>query len=322
MRHRTFGRLGWQVGEVGYGMWGMGEWTGSNDKESMASLQLAVSKDVSFFDTAQSYGDGHSEQMLGILLAGHRGKRIFVATKVPPKNREWPSRPGVPFGEVFARAYVREYVDISRSNLGVDTIDLLQLHVWDDNWLASGELKQTIAELKREGSIRAFGLSLNRREPWNGIAAVRSGLVDSVQVVYNVFDQSAEDELFPACRENNVAVVARCPFDEGSLIGNLTLRSTWPAGDWRSGYFGPKNLAQSVARADALKPLLPAGMSLAEMALRFILSNPDVCGVIPGMRTVAHVESNTAASDAGPLSPELIAKLRAHRWNRQTPRRS
>ena len=183
--------------------------------------------------------------------AGHRGKRIFVATKVPPKNREWPSRPGVPFGEVFPRAYVREYVDISRSNLGGDTIDLLQLHVWDDNWLASGELKQTIAELKREVSIRAFGLSLNRREPWNGIAAVRSGLVDSVQVVYNVFDQSAEDELFPACRENNVAVVARCPFDEGSLIGNLTLRSTWPAGDWRSGYFGPNKCSRPSRHASS-----------------------------------------------------------------------
>jgi len=316
MRYRTFGRLGWQVSEVGYGMWGMGGWTGSDDKESIASLELAVSKGVNFFDTAQAYGDGRSEQLLARIVGGHRGKRIFTATKVPPRNRRWPSSPDVPLGQVFPRAYVRDYVDISRSNLGVDTIDLLQLHVWEDDWLASGELQQTVAELKREGSIRAFGLSLNRWQPSNGVRAVRWGFVDSVQVIYNIFDQAPEDELFPACRENGVAVIARVPFDEGSLTGNLTLRSTWPDGDWRNTYFVPENLVQSVAHADALKPLLPAGMSLAEMALRFILSNRDVSTVIPGMRRARNVEENAAAGDAGPLSPELLAKLRAYRWDR------
>jgi aryl-alcohol dehydrogenase-like predicted oxidoreductase len=317
MRYRTFGRLGWQVGEVGYGMWGMGGWSGSDDKESMASLELAVARGANFFDTAQAYGDGHSEQLLGMLVAGNSGKRVFAATKVPPKNGLWPSRRGAPLVEVFPRAYVRRYVDISRSNLGVDTIDLLQLHVWEDDWLDSGELSQTVAELKREGAIRAFGISLNRWEPWNGVRAVRSGLVDSVQVIYNVFDQAPEDELFPACREKGVAVIARVPFDEGSLIGNLTARSTWPDGDWRGTYFVPENLEASVARADALKPLLPAGVTMAELALRFILSNPDVSTVIPGMRKAGNVEANTAASEAGPLSPELIARLRAHRWDRE-----
>jgi aryl-alcohol dehydrogenase-like predicted oxidoreductase len=316
MRHRAFGRTGWQVGEVGYGMWGMGSWSGAEDKESVASLELAVSKGVNFFDTAQAYGDGRSEQLLSRIAADQRGKRIFTATKVPPKNRQWPSRRGVPLGQVFPRAYVRQCVDVSRSNLGVDTIDLLQLHVWEDDWLGSGELSQTVAELKREGSIRAFGISLNRWEPWNGIAAVRSGLVDSVQVIYNIFDQAPEDELFPACRENNVAVIARVPFDEGSLIGDLTLRSTWPEDDWRSTYFVPENLTESVAHADALKPIVPAGMTMAELALRFILSNPDVSTVIPGMRKARNVESNTAAGEAGPLPPELIARLRGHRWDR------
>lgn len=317
MRFRTFGRLGWHVSEVGYGMWGMGDWSGSDDRESMASLELAVARGVTFFDTAQAYGDGHSEQLLSILLAGHRDKRVLAATKVPPKNRRWPSSRGVPLGQVFPRSYVREYVDLSRSNLRVDTIDLLQLHVWEDDWLASGELQQTVAELKREGSIRGFGISLNRWEPWNGIKAVRSGLVDSVQVIYNVFDQAPEDELLPACRENKVAVIARVPFDEGSLVGSLTLRTTWPEGDWRRTYFVPENLAASVARADALKALVPAGMTMAEMALRFILSNPDVTTVIPGMRKANNVQANTAASDAGPLSPALIARLRAHRWDRK-----
>jgi aryl-alcohol dehydrogenase-like predicted oxidoreductase len=312
-----FGRLGWQVGELGYGMWGMGEWTGSNDKASMAALELAVARGVSFYDTAQSYGDGHSEQLLAIILAGNRGKRIFSTTKVPPKNRLWPSRRGIPLAEVFPRAHVRQYVDISRSNLGVDTIDLLQLHVWEDDWLTSGELLQTVAELKREGSIRAFGISLNRWEPWNGVRAVRSGLVDAVQVIYNIFEQAPEDELFPACRENKVAVIARVPFDEGSLIGDLTRESTWPEGDWRNSYFVPENLEASVKHVNALKPLLPAGVTMAELALRFILSNPDVSTVIPGMRSTSHVEANVAASDAGPLSPELLARLRAHRWDRK-----
>jgi len=317
VRNRTFGRVGWQVGEVGFGMWGMGGWTGSEDKESMSSLELAGSRGVNFFDTAQAYGDGHSEQLLGIHLAGTRGKRVFAATKVPPKNRQWPSRRGVPLAAVFPRAYVRQYVDISRSNLGTDTIDLLQLHVWEDDWLESGELSQTVAELKREGSIRAFGISINRWEPWNGVRAVKSGLVDSVQVIYNIFDQAPEDELFPACREHGVAVIARVPFDEGSLIGNLTVDTTWPEGDWRGTYFVPENLEASVAHADALKPLVPDGMTMAEMALRFILSNPDVSTVIPGMRKASHVEANTAAGDAGPLSPELISGLRAHRWDRK-----
>jgi aryl-alcohol dehydrogenase-like predicted oxidoreductase len=317
MRYRTFGRTGWQVGEVGYGMWRMGGWSGSDDKQSIASLDLAVSKGVSFFDTAQAYGDGHSEQLLARIVAGHSDQRIFTATKVPPKTRQWPSHPDLPLGQVFPRAYVRDYVDISRSNLGVDTIDLLQLHVWEDAWLTSGELQQTVAELKREGSIRAFGISLNDWEPWNGVRAVRSGLVDSVQVIYNIFDQAPEDELFPACHEYRVAVIARVPLDRGSLIGNLTLQSTWPEGDFRSTYFAPANLAQTLARVGALRPLVPAGMTMAQMALSFILSNPDVSTVIPGMRKAGNVEENTAVSDAGPLPAALLSELRKHRWDRK-----
>jgi len=316
MRYRTFERTGWRVSELGYGMWGMGGWSGSDDRESFASLELALSRGVNFFDTAQAYGDGHSEQLLGMLHQRHAAQRLFAATKVPPKNRKWPSRRGIALRDVFPRAYLRQYVDISRGNLGVDTIDLLQLHVWEDDWLASGELQQTITELKRDGSIRAFGISLNRWEPWNGVKAVRSGLVDAVQVIYNIFDQAPEDELFPACRENGVAVIARVPFDEGTLTGTLTLDTTWPEGDWRASYFVPENLQASVERADALRPLVPAGCSMADMALRFILSNPDVTTVIPGMRRAANVESNVAAAAAGPLPPELIAQLRHHRWDR------
>jgi aryl-alcohol dehydrogenase-like predicted oxidoreductase len=317
MRYRTFGRTGWRVGEVGYGMWGMGGWTGSDDIQSRASLEAAVARGVNFLDTAQAYGDGHSELLLGRLMASRPDKRLYAATKVPPNNRQWPSRRGVPLAEVFPRDYLRRFVDISCGNLGVETISLLQLHVWEDDWLADGDLQRTVAELKKEGSIRAFGISLNRWEPWNGVKAVESGLVDAVQVIYNIFDQAPEDELFPTCRANGVGVIARVPFDEGSLTGSLTLESKWPADDWRSTYFVSENLISSVARADALKPLVPPGMTMAEMALRFILSNPDVGTVIPGMRKTENVEANTAVSDAGPLPPELLATLRKHRWDRR-----
>jgi aryl-alcohol dehydrogenase-like predicted oxidoreductase len=165
--------------------------------------------------------------------------------------------------------------------------------------------------------LRAVGISINRWEPWNGVRTVKSGLVDSVQVIYNIFDQNPEDELFPACREMDVAVIARVPFDEGSLTGTLTKESKWPEGDWRNTYFVPQNLIPSVERADALKPLVPAGMTMPETALRFILDNPTVSTIIPGMRKLKHVESNIEASDAGPLPEELHAKLREHRWERQ-----
>ena len=317
MRYRTFGRTGWRVGEVGYGMWGMGGWTGSDDIQSRISLEGAVARGVNFFDTAQAYGDGHSELLLGRLMAARADKRLYAATKVPPKNRQWPSLRGVPLAEVFPRDYIRRYVEISRANLGLETIGLLQLHVWEDDWLANGDLQRTVAELKKEGSIRAFGISLNRWEPWNGVKAVQSGLVDAVQVIYNIFDQAPEDELFPACREHGVAVIARVPFDEGSLTGSLTVETKWSPEDWRSTYFVPENLVESVAHADALKPLIPPGMTMADMALRFILSNADVSTVIPGMRKTENVEANTAVSDGNPLPSDLLSELRKHRWDRR-----
>jgi len=317
MKYRRFGRTGWDVSEIGYGMWGMAGWSGSDDAESLASLDRAVELGCNFFDTAFAYGDGHSEQLLGKVLRKHRDKKLYAASKIPPKNRKWPSRRDFKLDDCFPPEYIAEFVETSLRNVGVETLDLIQFHTWEDSWLDDERLPRVIENLRASGKVRAVGISINRWEPFNGVRAARSGVIDSVQVIYNIFDQNPEDELFPACRENKVAVIARVPFDEGSLIGNLTLRTTWPEGDWRSTYFVPKNLAASVARADALKPLAPAGMTMAEMALRFILSNPDVSTVIPGMRKADNVQANTAASDAGPLSPALIARLRAHRWDRK-----
>jgi aryl-alcohol dehydrogenase-like predicted oxidoreductase len=324
MRYRKFGRTGWNVSEIGYGMWGMAGWTGSDDKESLDALQRAVDLGCNFFDTAWAYGEGHSEELLGKILRANKSKtnvggpdkKLYAATKIPPKNRRWPARPEYSLDDSYPPDYILEYVDKSLKNIGTDTLDLIQFHTWEDVWLDDERLARAIEKLRGSGKVRAVGISQNRWEPANGIRAVRAGLVDAVQIVYNIFDQNPEDQLFPACREKNVAVIARVPFDEGSLTGTLTLDSKWPASDWRSTYFVPENLKASVARADALKPLVPAGSTLPEMALRFILNNPDVSTIIPGMRKIRNVEANLAASDKGPLPAPLHAKLRPHRWDR------
>ena len=317
MKYRRFGRTGWMVSEIGYGMWGMASWMGSNDEESLQSLQRAVDWGCNFFDTAWAYGRGHSENLLGQIVRANREKQLYLATKIPPKNFRWPSRREYKLDDCFPPDHIEEYVHRSLKNAGVEHFDLMQFHVWEDLWLADDRWSKKMEELRRQGLFRAVGISLNRWEPWNGVQAVRSGLIDAVQVVYNIFDQNPEDELFPACQENDVAVIARVPFDEGTLTGTLTMDTTWPKGDWRSTYFVPENLHPSVERAEALKQLLPPGMTLPEMALRFILNNPTVSTVIPGMRQLAHVEANLAASDAGPLPADLHAQLRKHRWERQ-----
>jgi aryl-alcohol dehydrogenase-like predicted oxidoreductase len=324
MNYRRFGRIGWNVSEIGYGMWGMAGWSGSADTESLESLERSVDLGCNFFDTAWAYGDGHSEQLLGKTLRANKGnaaaggpdKKLYVATKIPPTNRRWPSRREFSLDDCYPPDYIVEYVEKSLSNVGVETLDLIQFHTWEDGWLDDERLPRAIETLRSSGKVRAVGISLNRWEPWNGIRAVRAGLVDAVQVIYNVFDQNPEDELFPACREKDVAVIARVPFDEGSLSGTLTLESTWQKGDWRNTYFVAENLKSSVAHAEALKPLLQDGMSMPEMALRFILNNKDVSTIIPGMRKTHHVESNLSASAKGPLSPALQGELRKHRWMR------
>jgi aryl-alcohol dehydrogenase-like predicted oxidoreductase len=320
MKYRRFGRTGWMVSDVGYGMWGMGSWSGSNDAESLLSLQRSVELGCNFFDTAWAYSEGHSERLLGQLIRQNPGVRLYTATKIPPKNRRWPSRREFTLDECFPPDYIEEYVQLSLKNLGTGTIDLIQFHTWEDAWLSDQRWARKLDDLRRQGLIQAVGISLNRWEQWNGVKTVLSGLVDAVQVIYNIFDQNPEDELFPACRETDAAIIARVPFDEGSLTGTLTLDSRWPRGDWRNSYFVPENLKASVERAERIKPLLPPGMSLPDMAMRFILSNPDVSTIIPGMRKPHHVESNLACSDAGPLPAGLVSELRGHRWER-TPTR-
>jgi aryl-alcohol dehydrogenase-like predicted oxidoreductase len=317
MQYRKFGRTDWTVSDIGYGLWGMSGWSGSDDQQSEASLQLAADSGCSFFDSAWGYGAGKSDQFLGALLARNPDKRLYAASKIPPANFKWPALPSHSYDEVFPPDHVFRYADQIRKGLGRASIDLLQFHVWQDHWADEPDFRNTVEKLKRDGVIRAFGLSLNRWEPENGIKGIRTGLVDAVQVIYNIFDQAPEDELFPVCRERNIAVIARVPLDEGSLGGNFTLETRFPEGDWRARYFTLENLIPTIERVERLKRIVPAGMTLPEMAIRFVLSNPVVSTTIVGMRSPENVKSNTGYSDKGPLPADLIAELRKHRWDRK-----
>lgn len=317
MRYRALGRTGFEVSDIACGLWGMSGWSGSDDAESLRALQLAVDLGCNFFDTAWAYGEGKSDGFLGKTLAANPGKRLYAASKIPPKNRKWPARPTYSYNDVFPARHVLKNADKIRRALGVDTIDLLQFHVWDDSWTDHTDFRSTVETLKRDKVVHAFGLSLNRWEPANGIRAVRTGLVDAVQVIYNIFDQNPEDELFPVCRELNIGVIARVPLDEGSLGGKMTRETAFPDGDWRKGYFNPENLRETMDRVDRLRADLPANLPLPEAALRFILAHPAVSTIIAGMRKDAHVRGNLALSDAGGLDAAVIERLRRHRWERK-----
>jgi aryl-alcohol dehydrogenase-like predicted oxidoreductase len=310
------GRLSWPVSALGYGMWGLANWSGTDRDSVDAALEEAVAAGVTFFDTAWGYGRGASERILGQLVRAHPGRRLFTATKLPPKNLQWPSRREYTLDDCFPPDHIREYAEKSLENLGLPRVDLLQFHVWEDGWARDERWQRAMDDLRREGLIGAVGVSVNRWEPANCLETLRTGLVDAVQVIYNIFDQSPEDELFEVCRALGVAVIARVPFDEGSLAGQVRAESVFPEGDFRRIYFGPENLGPTVKRVDALRAALPADTALPDVALRFCLSHPAVSTVIPGMRRPAHVRANVSAVAHGALAPEQLALLRAHRWDR------
>jgi aryl-alcohol dehydrogenase-like predicted oxidoreductase len=317
MEYRTSERLGTSVSVLGYGMWGLAGWKDTDDSEVERALDESVSSGVTFFDTAFAYGDGRSEAILGKLVKRHPEASLFTASKLPPKNRTWPANAASSLDDCYPPDYIREYTQRTIDNLGLPRVDLMQFHVWNDAWASDVRWQRAMSDLKSEGLIGRVGISLNRWEPWNGLAAIRTGVIDAVQVVYNIFDQAPEDELFPLCRELGVAVIARVPFDEGSLAGQLSRDRVFPEGDFRRSYFSPENTAATMDRIEKLEKVVPPGMTLPEMALRFVISNPDVTTVIPGMRRTVSVRGNVAAEKAGALDPALVAALRAHRWDRK-----
>jgi aryl-alcohol dehydrogenase-like predicted oxidoreductase len=318
MHNRTIGRTGMEVSELGYGAWGIGqlEWIGAEDGRSLRALHRAVELGVTFFDTALAYGDGHSEQLVGRLL-GEVSEPLRIATKVPPLNRLWPAAPGIPVEEVFPGSHIERCTEESLRNLGLETVDLQQLHVWSDGWVGRGDWVETVARLKADGKIRAFGVSINDHEPESALRVIATGVVDCVQVVYNVFDQSSEAQLFPAAQAAGVGVVARVPFDEGALTGRVTPETRFPDGDFRNEYFAGDRRRQVWERVNTIARDLEVPIErLPEIALRFCLSHPAVSTVIPGMRSPENVEANAAAVERGPLSSHELEVLRAHRWER------
>lgn len=318
MNYRKLGGTGLEVSEVGYGAWGISgkQWIGARDDESLRALNRAIDLGLNFIDTALAYGDGHSERLVGQVVR-ERDERVYVATKVPPKNGVWPAPAGLSPDEVFPGDYVRECTERSLENLGLEAVDVQQLHVWSDEWVGEGDWLEAVEGLKSEGLIRNFGVSINDHQPENAIKLIESGMVDTVQVIYNVFDQSPEDELFPACIEHGVGVIVRVPFDEGALTGAITPETTFNKDDFRASYFRGDRKRQVQERVRAIVEDLGIGEAeIAAVALRYILSHPAVSTVIPGMRSMRNVERNMAVADGEGLPEEQARKLKAHRWDR------
>ena len=318
MHYRPLGKTGIEVSEVGYGAWGIGGemWLGAVDTESIKAMHEAADLGLNFIDTALAYGEGHSETLVGRFLK-ERKDQITVATKIPPKNRIWPSRPGTPLSEAFPYDHIIASTEQSLRNLNVVTIDILQLHVWNDDWADQDEWKRAFAKLKEQGKVRHFGISINDHQASNGVLAAATGLIDTFQVIYNIFDQSPEEKLFPLCRKMNLCIIARVPFDEGALTGAITPETTFPRGDFRNNYFAGERKEEVFRRTERLKRLLgdEAG-SLPELALRFCLHPPAVSTVIPGMRSIRNVRANCSVSDGRTLSDSLLAQLRGHSWKK------
>jgi aryl-alcohol dehydrogenase-like predicted oxidoreductase len=315
MEYRQLGRTGLSVSEIGYGAWGIGGsmWIGAQEDESVAALHRAIELGVNFIDTARGYGE--SERIVGGVVRDHPD--VLVATKVPPKNMVWPAPGGLHPDDTYPGDHIRQSLETSLAASGLEAFDLLQFHVWSDEWVGKGDWLETIADLRQEGKIRFFGVSINDYQPENAVELVRSGTVDTVQVIFNAFHQQPEEHLLPACAEHGVGVIVRVALDEGGLTGRITSSTTFPEGDFRNTYFGGDRAAQVEQHVDALVADLGIGVDqLADVALRYVLDQPAVSTVIAGMRTVRNVERNAATSDGRRLTPEQRGAVRRHRWER------
>jgi aryl-alcohol dehydrogenase-like predicted oxidoreductase len=318
LNYRTLGKTGLQVSEIGYGAWGIGKtsWIGANDDESLQALRKAIDLGLNFIDTALVYGNGHSEQLVGRIVK-ERSEEIYIASKIPAKNYQWPAQAGVPVEETYPGDHIIASTETSLRNLGLETIDIQQFHVWSDEWVGKGDWLEAVSRLKQQGKIRFFGVSINDHQPENAIKLIESGVVDTVQVIYNIFDQSPEDSLLPACEKHNVGVIVRVPLDEGGLTGRITPESIFEQGDFRKDYFRGNRTKEVYERVELIASDLNISVDqMAETSLRYILSHPAVSTVIPGMRSIRNVERNCEVGDGQGLPQDQVDKLKAHRWIR------
>ena len=318
MLMKQFAKSRYKISQLGFGCWGIGKtmWIGADDAESKKTLHKAIDSGINFFDTALVYGNGHSEKLVGEVEA-ESGRELFIATKVPSKKNEWPASDNSTLKESFPAKYIIEKTEESLRNLKRDYIDLQQFHVWNDKWAKEDDWKEAIHKLKKDGKVRFFGISINDHQPNNGIEAGRTGLIDSFQVIFNIFEQKPSEKLFPFCHENKISILARVPFDEGALTGNIDPSTEFPVGDFRNSYFKDKRKVEVKLRADELwNDVKSETESLAEAALRYIISFEAVTSVIPGMRKEKNLNANIKSINKGPLSPELLEELKVHKWDK------
>jgi len=318
MHYRKLGTTEAEISEIGYGAWGIGgkQWQGGNDNDAMRALKRSFELGLNLVDTALAYGDGHSEQLVGRAVRDSY-RKIFVATKIPPKNGVWPASPSTPIAEVFPLDHIIRCTEQSLRNLGVEQIYLQQFHVWTDAWTQTEEWRRAIEDLRKSGKVRYFGISISEHNPDSALEAVKTGLFNSVQVIYNIFDQAPEQNLFPLCQKMQVGVLARVPLDEGGLTGAITEDTQFEPGEFRESYFRGDRKRQVVEHVEALKrDLRDVPGTLPQIAIRFCLSHKAVTSVIPGMRRIETVESNCRAASAGMLDEKTLAILKRHAWDR------
>jgi aryl-alcohol dehydrogenase-like predicted oxidoreductase len=318
MEKRKFAGTNEEITLLGFGCWGIGKsmWIGADDAESKKALRKAIDEGINFFDTALVYGAGHSETLVGE-AEKESGKNIFIASKVSPKDKEWPALDNSSLKDVFPKDYIIKRTEQSLRNLKRDNIDLMQFHVWNDKWAKLDEWKEAVARLKKEGKVRFWGISINDHQPENGIEAAKSGLIDSFQVIFNIFDQKPTERLFPFCKKNNISIIARVPFDEGALTGNIGPNTDFPVGDFRNNYFRGTRKVEVKLRVDSIMNDVKNEVnSMSEAALRYVISFDAVTSVIPGMRKEKNLLANIASVKKGPLPAELLKELKTHKWNK------
>jgi aryl-alcohol dehydrogenase-like predicted oxidoreductase len=322
MQYRTFGALGWSVSEISFGAWAIGGdmWGPQDDFESVHALHTALDLGVNFIDTAQGYGKGHSEDIIGRVLKDRGEDDVLVATKVPPHpGYGWPPPDDADILEVFPPEYIIGEAEKSLRRLRREALDVYQFHTWVTAFNIRDEHFEAMERLKEQGKVRAVGVSVPDTTPDNVVGALARGRVDAVQVIYNLFEQYPRNNLFPVAERLDTAIIVRVPFDEGALTGKFTPETTFPDGDVRRHYFRGGNLGAVIDAVDeirAIKDRRHPEMSMAEYALRFTLSHAAVSTVIPGMRNPHQAEMNVAAGDGVWLEPDELAELEAVAWRK------
>lgn len=320
MKHRPFGRLGWQVSEIGFGAWalGGGAWGAQSDDDSLAALHRALDLGVNLIDTAAGYGAGRSEQVIARALAGRATReQVYLVTKTPPVAGNWPPQPHERIEDRYPEAYLRANLEERLRFLRTDRIDVLLLHVWSRAWNREPSALEVLEKFKREGKIRAYGISTPDHDQDQLNTLLAAGRLDVVQLVYNLFEQQPAAEALPLAQASGTAVMGRLALDEGGLTGKLTRETRFPEGDFRNGYFGGDRLARTVERVDKVREdFAGTGYTVAQGALKFALSHPAMSTIIPGMRNAAQAEANVAVSDLPDMPAALLEKLRRHIWLR------